>query len=610
MVEKPFLERIIPDLVLGFNKSVTARTIFTASQFGLPILGESSRSAEWCHRMSLQTAATRSGHGFDRAALARSAAVWAAIIVAVVFLRHMYANGPDVFASAGGPDDATRLLQVRDLFAGGVWFDRSIASIGAPEALVSHWSRFIDLAIGSLVSLAQVFTTGHGAELVARIMWPAVLLFALCLVVLRDAQRQAGGFAVAAAVILILNGYSALVQFYPGRIDHHNAQILCTIAGIMFLQRSFANPRLGWIAGALFGVCLVIGLEALPLIAIVVAVAIAVAAFEPDLRPPLRRAVRACLCVLLLGFVATTPSARWGAAVCDELSANLLVLVGAVAIALAVMKVRYPNLTPWQWLAGVCLGGCAGMAGYLALEPACVAGPFGQVDTVAKDIWMSDTIETLSMLSFAEVSPAGALAFVVFVLIAIGVRISAWRARRDAASLFAMATIIAVAAYSVLFVKLMAYAMWLAIPIIAVWLARLPAAMGMEARVVRLGAAVLVSQATLVFVFGSILAGFSNVEARARAALTTPTKVCQNTSEHSVLAGLTPGASSRANSTLARTLRSTRPHRVVAAPYHRLDRAIVLSYRDFRLPPRAVGKDAEADRRQLRGCLSARRSSH
>ena len=55
----------------------------------------------------------------------------------------------------------------------------------------------------------------------------------------------------------------ALVQFRPGRIDHHNAQILCAVAGLMFLVRSLEEERVGWIAGALIGLGLAIGYEAI-----------------------------------------------------------------------------------------------------------------------------------------------------------------------------------------------------------------------------------------------------------------------------------------------------------------------------------------------------------
>ena len=193
---------------------------------------------------------------------------------------------------------------------------------------------------------------------------------------------------------------------------------------------------------------------------------------------------------------------------------------------------------------------------------------------------MSYTIETMNFLSFANVSPAGALGFVAFVGVAIAVCFGAWRAQRDAASLFAFATILIVAVYSMLFVKLMPYAMWIAIPIIAVWSARLPAAMGIEARFVRIGAAVFVSQATLVYLFGAFVAVFSDVEAHSRAALTTPTKICQRTAEHRVMAGLPPGLVA-SELDLGPYIALNSKHRVVAAPYHRIDRPIVLTYRIF-----------------------------
>ncbi|MGI9410103.1 MAG: hypothetical protein ACR2OV_08515, partial [Hyphomicrobiaceae bacterium] len=82
--------------------------------------------------MFLRIAATSSNHDLGLTGLARSSLVWSAIIVALVFLRYMYANGIDLFGSPGGPDDATRLLQVRELLAGGAWFDRTIDSFGAP----------------------------------------------------------------------------------------------------------------------------------------------------------------------------------------------------------------------------------------------------------------------------------------------------------------------------------------------------------------------------------------------------------------------------------------------------------------------------------------------
>jgi hypothetical protein len=40
-----------------------------------------------------------------------------------------------------------------------------------------------------------------------------------------------------------------IVQYLPGRIDHHNVMILGAVIGILRLARSFDDPRAGWSAG-------------------------------------------------------------------------------------------------------------------------------------------------------------------------------------------------------------------------------------------------------------------------------------------------------------------------------------------------------------------------
>ena len=68
------------------------------------------------------------------------------------------------------------------------------------------------------------------------------------------------------AVMLVATSAVALAQFRPGRIDHHNAQILCAVAGLLFLARSLDEKRAGWIAGCLLGLGLAIGYEAIALV--------------------------------------------------------------------------------------------------------------------------------------------------------------------------------------------------------------------------------------------------------------------------------------------------------------------------------------------------------
>ena len=108
--------------------------------------------------------------------------------------------------------------------------------------------------------------------------------------------------AAAFALFLVTTSAMALAQFRPGRIDHHNAQILCAVAGLLFLARSLDDRRAGWIAGALLGLGLAIGYEAIALVVPALALAALAAVWQPQheparaawraLPPPRRRAVR------------------------------------------------------------------------------------------------------------------------------------------------------------------------------------------------------------------------------------------------------------------------------------------------------------------------------
>ena len=134
------------------------------------------------------------------------------------------------------------------------WFDTTLPRIGAPEPLLSHWSRLIDAAArpADRRAVAARRRRSGGARNAHRSgrrccssRWHVI--------VAREAQRRGGLLAAAFALFLVTTSAMALAQFRPGRIDHHNAQILCAVAGLIFLARSPADERAGWIAGALLG---------------------------------------------------------------------------------------------------------------------------------------------------------------------------------------------------------------------------------------------------------------------------------------------------------------------------------------------------------------------
>jgi hypothetical protein len=121
-------------------------------------------------------------------------------------------------------DDALRLVQVRDLLAGQGWFDLHQYRIMAPEGVLMHWSRLVDLPLAATIVALRPLLGTHaeiadgdrsGADRAGH-AGPG-----------DDAANRLFGrdTAVTAGIIVGLSGI-VLHQMQPLRIDHHGWQIV------------------------------------------------------------------------------------------------------------------------------------------------------------------------------------------------------------------------------------------------------------------------------------------------------------------------------------------------------------------------------------------------
>src|SRR5580765_58080 len=108
--------------------------------------------------------------------------VWALLATLFLVVVTLAGPGPSLADWLGDTDDAVRLVSVRELIAGAPWFDTTLPRIGAPEPLVSHWSRLIDLPLAAMIGVLSPLLGPDRAELATRIVWPALWFFALALV--------------------------------------------------------------------------------------------------------------------------------------------------------------------------------------------------------------------------------------------------------------------------------------------------------------------------------------------------------------------------------------------------------------------------------------------
>lgn len=515
--------------------------------------------------------------------------VWCLAGVALIAGLDLAIDPTRLVRQIGDTDDATRLVQVRELMAGAPWLDTTLARFGGSETLVSHWSRLVDLPIALMVKAFSLFVEPARAELAARFAWPLIVLTGVLALMARNVSARADRAAALTAVLLAVTSLSAMNQFVPGRIDHHNMMVLGAVGGALLLARSTTEPRIGWAAGALLGLGTAVGYEALLLTVAVLALANLLALVTGRGGDGVWRASVGFACVLAVAVVVTTPPARLMIAHCDALSINLVALaVCAGAGSWAVMRPLRGTSTLTR-MAVLAAAGAVGLALFGAAEPVCLKGPFGQVDAAAVPVWLETVLETQSLLWMFSSTPGPAVAAAMF--IAAGAGAAAWLAmkeRTDASVLLAAVTVAAVA-LGAWQIKFLPYATLLAVVALAVATERLGALVPGRAGLVRGIVTIAASQITLLAVAQPVLSAIGLDRPDKKAVMQGMSACIENaavTPLRELGSGRVVGDIDLGPFMVAQTQLDA-----VAAPYHRIGRSIADVHRVL------YGSEAEAEAR-------------
>ncbi|MCA0013883.1 GtrA family protein [Mesorhizobium sp. B292B1B] len=349
-----------------------------------------------------------------------------------------YAGFPQLANPAGDNDSLLQLVEVRDLLAGQGWFDLHQYRMGLEGGFVMHWSRLLDapLALGMLALSALTGSTALG-EQVVQVLWPLLQFWLALFSIMRAARAFAGEHAVLPAAVVGGAALYYLGIFSPGALDHHNVQLMLTLAGLALLLEAPRHRPAALFAGACATLALAIGMESAPyagtLGAVVALLFLVSGAGERLIARDFGLGVTA---VSALVFIATIPASAWGQAQCDTFSTVQFVVAALAGAGLAVIASwRAANATYGRRLVSLGLLAFVLILVVMFLFPQCLAAPYADLDPRLQQMWLGHIDEAQSIFQLVAADPARAVArfatpLVAIILMALRLGKGGWR-RQD-----------------------------------------------------------------------------------------------------------------------------------------------------------------------------------
>ena len=320
------------------------------------------------------------------------------------------------------PDDFLRLHEVQNWLAGQGWYDVSVPRMNPPEGGDLHWSRLIDLPIALLTVVLSPLAGAELAPRLAAAFWPTAVLcltLATLIAICERASAKTNPFVV---ILFALTNIAALSQFAPGRIDHHNVQIL-----LVFLMLLGVMSGRHWLGHAGAGFCMVlsmaIGLDNLPFIALLLGWLGLAWVFDLEgSRGGLLRTATGILLGLVVIYPISVPFDQWIAVRCDSLSivyGAAMALAAAGLAALVILKTKKRVVR----LGLAALVGASAVAVTALAFPECRAGPYSALSAELSQRWLSQIHEARGIVDFASRFGAANYALLVYIalLLAAGV---------------------------------------------------------------------------------------------------------------------------------------------------------------------------------------------
>ncbi|CDX46281.1 conserved membrane hypothetical protein [Mesorhizobium sp. ORS 3359] len=498
-----------------------------------------------------------------------------ALLAALLALAVDAWTGFGQLTDAGGDNDnLLRLVEVRDLLAGQGWFDLHQYRMGLEGGFVMHWSRLVDAPIAAIVLAASALTGSRPlAEDVAQVLWPALLFWSTLFFTARAARSFGGAGAVLPAILVGGAGYYFLGIYDPGALDHHNVQLMLTMASLALLLEAPARRWAALLSGLCAALTLAVGMETVPYVATIgVCVSLLFVADPSAERTIARDFGLGFAGVSALVFVATIPPSAWGVAECDAFSVAQFVVATIAGVGLAAIASIESATGSWQRrLASLAVLGLVLGVVVAALFPQCISAPYANLDPRLKELWLDHIDEAQSLFTLLAHDPARVAAryatpLLAIILMALRLRRGGWR-RQDGLVAALLAVSFVVGAWQL---RGTTFSIAFAVIPLSAWIAkwRARAEAGSSPGVALRLAAVWLVSINPVWTGVAAAASVAFEKGPAVADRGTTDKACEKKATFAPLGAMT-GTTVLAISNLGAPILVYSGHKVFAGPYHR-----------------------------------------
>lgn len=357
----------------------------------LPLLKQADRSRSDVAAQSLRT---------NRPGILKVAIILWLIACAVFYAK----QGTEVAQlQLSDPDNYMRLVQALRWIDGAEWHDLSQPRINPPSGIEMHWTRLPDLPIAAIVLTLQGWLGRSSAVVVAAFVTPALLLLGILLASSWAARPILSQVAAPNAALVTLMALPLVVQFAPGRVDHHNWQLLLAMLTMGALLRVLLCPRARTPAIAAAGA------SALALWVSVEAVVWLVALCATLCVSWMLCAKRMLGAAAIFSFTLFTLSVatlalvsapeHWLAVNCDSFSVIYVVFTGVIFLFWAALWLLAHRITTVRMrFAATALSASAAAAVMVTFFPTCLGHPFyQQVDPELAALWVDNIKELRSI---------------------------------------------------------------------------------------------------------------------------------------------------------------------------------------------------------------------